>query len=421
MTDQHQAHRTTWGEPAPWRTPREEGGEAWLPEAWPPAGGGDEGWGHLPAPSRHRRGRQWPALVVALTLMVAGGVGLAIGYDTTYPPPATTPGASNGGTAGTAPGAPAGAASIARAVSPALVDIDTTMAYAGATGAGTGMVLQGDGVVLTNNHVIESATNIEVTDVGNGRTYQASVLGYDKSRDVAVLRLPGASGLHTIRTGGSPTVRMGQGVVVVGNAGGAGGAPSYAGGAVVATGQSISAVDELTAGTERLRGLIETNAPVIAGDSGGALADAGGKVVGMVTAGSAGFDLGGTGNAGYAIPIAQAVAVARQVLAGRSSPAVHLGPTAWLGVLVQIPTAPDGGTGRGAQIVDVMPGGPAAVGGLGPGDVITALGNQPVSSPEDLTTELLGKIPGSEVAVHYTDTAGVAATVTVSLGSGPAQ
>ena len=80
-------------------------------------------------------------------------------------------------------------------MSQGLVDVDTTIGYDGAQGAGTGIVLSADGLVLTNHHVVAGSTAIRVTDVGNGRTYDATVLGYDSTHDVAVLRLKDASGL----------------------------------------------------------------------------------------------------------------------------------------------------------------------------------------------------------------------------------
>jgi S1-C subfamily serine protease len=108
------------------------------------------------------------------------------------------------GSSGTAPGSggtgPADASSIAARVDPGLVDVNTTIDYGSAQGAGTGMVLTSSGEVLTNNHVIEGATSISVTDVGNGRTYAATVVGYSVASDVAVLQLSGASGLQTVTT-----------------------------------------------------------------------------------------------------------------------------------------------------------------------------------------------------------------------------
>src|SRR6266545_8097699 len=121
---------------------------------------------------------------------------------------------------------------VAAKVSPGLVDVNTVLGYEGARAAGTGIVLTSDGEVLTNHHVIEGATSITVTDIGNGKTYTASVVGYDEQHDIAVLKLKDASGLQTAKTGNSDKVALGDQVVGIGNAGGVGGTPSYAAGKV---------------------------------------------------------------------------------------------------------------------------------------------------------------------------------------------
>lgn len=197
------------------------------------------------------------------------------------------------------------------------------------------MVLTPNGVVLTNNHVIDGATSISVTDVGNGKTYQARVAGYDLSKDVAVLKLSGATGLQTVTIARPATVSAGQEVVGIGNAGGTGGTPSYAGGTVTATGQSITASDDLSGTSERLTGMIETNASIQAGDSGGPLVNGSGQVIGMNTAGSqtSGFAAQQATDA-FAIPISVATNAATQVLDGHPATGVHVGPTAFLGVQV---------------------------------------------------------------------------------------
>jgi S1-C subfamily serine protease len=279
------------------------------------------------------------------------------------------------------------------------------------------MVLSADGEVLTNNHVIEGATTISVTDVGNGSTYDATVVGYDRSQDVAVLQLTHASGLHTVTLGGSSSMATGDGVVAVGNAEGAGGTPSYAGGSVTATDQSITAQDEVSGTSEQLSGLIETNADIVPGDSGGALVDSAGQVIGMLTAGSEGFRFAPSANEGYAIPIDEADALANQIESGQSSSTVHIGATAFLGVEVESPTSGI----SGAEIVEVVPSGPAAQAGLAPGDTITALGGQAVSSPDSLTDLLLGGAPGASVQVQYLDPSGQQHTAIVQLAIGPAQ
>ncbi len=123
------------------------------------------------------------------------------------------------------PARPSDISAIAAKVDPGLVDINTNLSYQNEQAAGTGMVISSSGVVLTNNHVVEGATSVSVTDVGNGKTYTGSVVGYDRTGDVAVVKLAGASGLKTVATS-SGTAAVGQAVVGVGNAGGTGGTPS---------------------------------------------------------------------------------------------------------------------------------------------------------------------------------------------------
>ena len=130
-------------------------------------------------------------------------------------------GSSGSGTS-TGAGAPSDISAIAAKVDPGLVDINTNLSYQDEQAAGTGMVLTSSGEILTNNHVIDGATSISVTDVGNGKTYSAKVVGYDRTGDVAVIKLDGASGLQTVTTS-TGTAAVGQAVVGVGNAGGTGG------------------------------------------------------------------------------------------------------------------------------------------------------------------------------------------------------
>ena len=226
-------------------------------------------------------------------------------------------------------------------VSPGLVNINTT--FANGQGAGTGIVLDSDGEVLTNNHVIAGATSISVTDVGNGKTYDAKVVGYDAGHDVAVIQLEDASGLETADLGDSSQLTVGDAVVALGNAGGGGGDPVVAAGSVTALGRTITATDEVSGSSEQLTGLIQTDADVQPGDSGGALANADGEVIGMNTAASTGYAFDSSGSEGYAIPIADAVAIAKQIESGDESGGVHIGETAFLGV--QISVSGDDGQG----------------------------------------------------------------------------
>jgi S1-C subfamily serine protease len=315
---------------------------------------------------------------------------------------------------------PKDASSIAKGVDPSVVDIDTTLNYEDEQAAGTGMVLTSRGEVLTNNHVIEGATSISVTDVGNGRTYGATVVGYDRTGDVAVLRLENASGLDTVRLGNSSSVRPGEQVVGVGNAGGTGGKPSYAGGSVIALGQSITASDEGDGTSEQLNGLIESSADIQPGDSGGPLVDSSGKVIGMDTAASAGvsFGQGASATQGFSIPIGSALKIAAEITAGHSSSTVHVGPTVFLGVEV---TSPGSGDPAGAQIESVIPGSPASQAGLTEGDTITSIAGHSVSSPNSLSTIIARERPGASVSIVYVDFFGMQNSVTVQLASGPPQ
>jgi S1-C subfamily serine protease len=330
----------------------------------------------------------------------------------------TTPQAGGSTSPGsTAAGAPSNAAAIAKTVDPAVVDINTEIGYGAGQAAGTGMVLTPNGEILTNNHVISGATKISVTDVGNGKTYAAIVVGYDVTHDIAVLQLTGASGLATVNIAKTPA-STGAGVVAIGNAGGLGGTPSYAAGVVTAVNQKITASDASNGTSEALTGLIETNANVQSGDSGGPLVNVKGEVVGIDTAAGAAYRFSNVNN-GFAIPIAQALQIATSIEAGQASATVHIGTTAMLGV--QVASGQTYGAASGAVIAGVLSGGPAAKAGLTGGDVITAVGGHAVTSPTGLTTLLLGHKPGDKVSVRYLDQTGASHTVTVQLAAGPPQ
>ncbi len=228
------------------------------------------------------------------------------------------------------------------------MDINTNLSYQNEQAAGTGMVLTSDGEVLTNNHVIDGATSISVTDVGNGKTYSASVVGYDRTGDIAVIKLSGASGLQTVTTNGG-SAAVGQAVVGVGNAGGTGGTPSAAGGSITALDQSITASDNGGGNAENLTGLIEVNAGIQPGDSGGSLVNTQGQVIGMDTAASADSGYQVSATQAYAIPINTALSVAHKIIAGQASSTIHIGPTGFLGL--GIGSSPSRQLGRTGQRV----------------------------------------------------------------------
>jgi len=338
------------------------------------------GFNPLPNPGNQLPGQSQPGLGFPNDNPGGGGGQSATTAGTTYATPAQTVG---------------------------VVDINTDLGYEGAQAAGTGMVLTSTGEVLTNNHVIKGATNISVRIISTNKTYSAVVVGYSKSDDIAVLQLQNASGLATVRTT-TLVPKLGSPVTGIGNAGGVGGTPSAAKGTVVATDQDITATDAGGGDAEHVKGLIQTDAPIQAGDSGGPLMTNDDVVVGMDTAaGSNG------GPQGFAIPMAHALAVAAQIMAGQASATVHIGSTAFLGVELQ--------NNSGAMIATALPNTAAAKAGLGAGDIVTSINGHPVSQATDLMARVAATKPGDLVRIGYTDSRGVAHTITVAMGSGPAQ
>jgi S1-C subfamily serine protease len=298
-----------------------------------------------------------------------------------------------------------------------VVDVNADLSYAGGGAAGTGMVLTSGGEVLTNNHVVDGATSVQVVDVGNGRTYSATVVGTDVTDDVAVLQLQGASNLSIVTTGDSSNVAVGDSIAAIGNAGGVGGTPSIAAGHVTALGQSITALDDVNGSSENLTGLIQTDAAIQPGDSGGPLVNARGLVIGMDTAASSGMRFQSQGaTAGFAIPISRALSIATQIEGGNASGNVHVGPTAFLGVDIE---TPNGTSTPGVEIKSVLHGFPAASAGLETGDVITAIDGVAVSTPSELTHQMQRFHPGQTVPLSWTDTSGQSHTQQITLASGP--
>ncbi len=309
---------------------------------------------------------------------------------------------------------------IASAVTPGMVDISITLSDPQLHAEGTGIVLSADGEVLTNNHVIDGATTITVTDLSNGLRYQGSLAGYDRGLDIAVVRLTGATGLPTIRLGDSSRLRLGEGVVALGNAYGLGGVPSTAAGSLVALGRSIIAEDEGGGARQRLSGLIEVDAAVEPGDSGGPLVNAAGQTIGIDTAGNARTALSSGTRRAFAVPIRHALWVATQVMSGRPAAGVHIGPTAFLGIGLVRDAATDGAqAASGVTISGVVRGSPADQAGLETGDLITSLAGQPIDSRAALASALDRRHPAERVTLGWTDPAGVRHTALVRLAAGP--
>ena len=322
----------------------------------------------------------------------------------------------------------AAAAKIAAKVDASVVDITTSSSYNSSSAAGTGIILSSNGLILTNNHVIDGATSISVRVVADNKTYTAKVLGYSITKDVALLRLVGASGLTPIAVANSSDVAKAESVVAIGNAGGVGGTPSFAPGAVVATNQKVTASDsENLTGAEKLTGMIQVAAAIVAGDSGGPLVNTKGQVIGMDTAGSSGgstFEINGeyTSNTqGFAIPINTALSVVHTILAGASTADVHVGATPIMGIEISPTLSRYQNSGvKGVTIAGLASGTPAAKSGLVAGDVITAVNGQSVTSPTALSAVIQKLSAGDTVKVSYTTSSGVSSSVQVALIAGPA-
>jgi S1-C subfamily serine protease len=295
-----------------------------------------------------------------------------------------------------------------------VVDVNTRLAYQNAAAAGTGIILTASGEVLTNNHVIDGATSISVRVVSTGKTYTATVLGSDRTDDIALLQLKDASGLQPAKLGDSSTMKVGDAVTAVGNAGGDGGAPSAVNGVITDLDQTITATDSSGGNAEQLTGLIQMNALLQPGDSGGPLYNAAGEVIGMNTAASANRRFRtNTGTEAYAIPLANALTIVHQIESGKASDTVTIGIPGFLGVGV------DNLNGGGALITDVVADTPADHTGLVAGDIITAVDGRAIDSPDTLTSVLHTHHPGDSVSVTWSDQNGNSHTAQVTLASGP--
>jgi S1-C subfamily serine protease len=417
-----------------------------------PAPAGETGWSWGTEPPRpwwtaptepvptisagpRRSGRTILAAVVAAMVLLGAGVGIGWSLSnsgTTTPTTGTQApltlvpqsGSSNNG------GAQLSLQAIANKVDPAIVDINTVIetiptnggAVGQVQGAGTGMILTSSGEVLTNNHVIASASSIRVT-TASGSSYAATVIGADPTDDVALLQIQGASNLATVTLANSSDLSVGQRVVAIGNALGRGGTPAISEGNIAALGQAIPIAND-SGGFERLSNLIQMNASISPGDSGGALVNGAGQVVGMITASQVSSRFERSSTVGFAIPVNDAVGIVNQIRSGQESSKIIIGPAGFLGVGVRnldTDTAAQLGlnVNSGALVVGVKPNTPASQAGISGGSVITAIDGHKVSSADALGPLLHVHKPGERVQVTWVDQRGTH-TATVSLITGPA-
>jgi len=295
-------------------------------------------------------------------------------------------------------------------VIPAIVDINTTLGNGQA--AGTGMIISSTGEILTNNHVVTGSSSITVTVQGQSQTYSAHVVGVNVAQDVAVVQIDqSVSDLPTVTFADSSAVLVGDSVLAIGNALGQGGTPRVTQGQVTALNQTI------TAGTgqndaETLSGMVQSDAVIYEGDSGGALVNSSGQVIGMITAGQAQGFRSAASDVGYAVSANNAVSQANRIRAHESASDLTYGQVGYLGVSVAAqPTV------SGALIVGVQSGSPAAAAGITAGSVITRVGGTNITSAGTLGTAIKSHRPGDMVSVAWTTQGGATHTATMTLGA----
>ena len=388
------------------------GYQAGMPAPPPPA----------PAGAGPHRARGWIALLVGMlvSLALVGGLLAFNGGPQTAAPTIPSTGATVPLSPSDNPSGSAGATPVGT-----VVDINTSQQVLGADGlrplgAGTGMVLTADGEILTNNHVVEGASSIQVTIPGH-RSSTATVVGVDPTDDVALLQLNSASGLATVTLGDSSTVQVGDPITAIGNAFGRGGPPTATTGTVAAVHRSITAQDPSGNNSERLNDVIQIAADVHPGDSGGAVLNAQGQVVGIITAGPSNSSGNGTG---FAIPINSAIGIVNEIRAGHGSSEILLGERGFMGVAVQ-PVDPAAaaqlglGDTSGVFVAGVGPGSPAAKVGMTAPAVIRSIDGQAINNTDELGAAIHSKVPGEQIQVTWVDQQGQH-SATVTLSSGPA-
>jgi len=427
-----------------------------------------------PQPPRRRVG----LLSYVAVALVAGALGagsvVALYHPasnaTTVQPSSTNPPVALPSTAVPAPssnggGSPAPAGSLNK-VGQGIVIINTTLQYSSERAAGTGMVINAaDGLVLTNNHVIESSTKITATVPATGDTFKAKVLGYDVTGDIALIQLQDFSGLHAVPLGDSSKVRTGDSVTALGNAEGRSQIVT-APGRITGVNKTITASDQGgVVSSETLHGMFQTDAAIVSGDSGGPLVSASGQVIGMDTAGNDVRMPDQQSAAGFAIPINTALSVARQIAAHQASDTISIGYPPFIGIYVGPGTSSDpqeqaseqsrqdngfggfggngfGGNGSGSQscytndsnlptpdtiapvssgtlVVGAICGGPAAAAGLTAGSVITSVNGTAIGAPQTVHNAIAKFHPGDSVSLTWVTPSGQHKTASVTLIQGP--
>ena len=308
---------------------------------------------------------------------------------------------------------------IATMVLPSVVTLTTELGD-GELHEGSGIILTPDGLIMTNDHVVAAAGDASQEPVSSlvtfndGRTAPYSVVATDTKSDIAVVRAEGISGLTPISFGSSADLRVGQPVAAVGSPLGLTGTVTV--GIVSALNRPVFGAAD---GDTQVAAFdaIQTDAALNPGDSGGALVDMNGKLIGMNSAmaslgsiGDAAYSQSGSIGIGFAVPVDHAARIASELIAtGRAS---H----AWLGA--QIGTEMDS---EGARVVGVTRGSPAAVAGLPSGALVTKVDDQVIQNGGALSAAVQSQAPGARVTVGFIDPLGDPRTVLVTLGTDQGQ
>ena len=319
---------------------------------------------------------------------------------------------TGGASAAASPAAvPSGAASsleqqyeqVVARVLPSVVQITTS------SGSGSGVVYDSKGDIVTNAHVVGTATALQVGLASGGKPLAARVVGVFAPDDLAVIKVDsGASSLHPASFGRSASVRVGEIVLAMGNPLGLTG--TVTDGIVSATGRTVS---EGEGSSAVLISAIQTSAAINPGNSGGALVNLAGQVIGIPTLAATSPQLGGAAaGIGFAIPSDTVTSIAGQLIATGK---VSNSGRASLGITAQT-VADASGQPAGVGIAGVTPGGAAAKAGIQPGDIITALAGQPVPSVAALQSVLAARKPGDRIPARLSRN-GTESTVQVTLGS----
>jgi putative serine protease PepD len=295
-----------------------------------------------------------------------------------------------------------------RRVLPSVVEIKT------ASGLGSGVVYDTAGHIVTNAHVVGSATSFQVFMVGSSKPLPARLTGSYPPDDLAVIKVTGAAHLVPAHFADSSKLRVGDIVLAMGNPLGL--ASSVTDGIVSAVGRTVAEPPEGGKPGATLPDVIQTSAAINPGNSGGALVNLADQVVGIPTLAATDQQLGGAApGIGFAIPANIVTDIAGQIIKTGHVTNSH---RAALGVRVQTVTGPDGQP-AGVGIATVTPGGPAAKAGLQPGDIITKVNGTATPDTETLATVVAGLHPGQQVSLGVTRPDGSTTTVNVTLGELP--